>query len=129
MLIGAIEIGAIFLIFPTETTTLPDVGKAAATICFRDTLLKAVRVGVVSFIRRWFAEHAAEIDEMLLCRLPLGAVGAAPFVDELFWRHAATTLIRAADRDLGFLRMTISMSRSSALSNVISRSTENPSSL
>ena len=43
--------------------------------------------------------------------------------------HAATTLMRAAARERGFLRMTISTSRSSALSSVISRSTEKPSSL
>jgi hypothetical protein len=30
-----------------------------------------------------------QIDEILLRRLPLGAVGAAPLVDEFFGRHGA----------------------------------------
>jgi ABC-type glycerol-3-phosphate transport system substrate-binding protein len=43
--------------------------------------------------------------------------------------QAAVTLMRAAGRERGFFRMTISTSRSSAVRNVISRSTEKPSSL
>ena len=43
--------------------------------------------------------------------------------------QAGTTVILPVARDFGFLRMTISMSRSSAVRSVISRSTEKPSSL
>ncbi len=43
--------------------------------------------------------------------------------------QAATTLIRAAFRDRGFFRMTISTSWSSAVSRFIRRSTEKPASL
>jgi hypothetical protein len=65
-----------------------------------------------------------------------------PVTDKLAWgvdlyvapvrcepSDAATTEIRATARDRGFLRMTISTSWSSAVRNVISRSTEKPSSL
>ena len=44
-------------------------------------------------------------------------------------RQAATTLIRPAFRERGFCRMTISMSRSRAVSRFIRRSTEKPASL
>ena len=43
--------------------------------------------------------------------------------------HAATTLIRAAFRERGFRRITISTSWSSAVKRFIRRSTENPASL
>jgi hypothetical protein len=43
--------------------------------------------------------------------------------------YAATTEIRAAVRERGFFRITISTSWSSAVRNVINRSTEKPSSL
>ena len=57
---------------------------------------------------------------------PRGIAGGAGGAGE---RQAATTRICAAGRERGFLRMTISTSRSSAVRKVISRSTENPASL
>jgi len=55
--------------------------------------------------------------------------GRVGLLQEISVDQAATTIIRAARRDRGFRFMTISTSRSRAVSIVISRSTENPASL
>src|SRR6187549_3228332 len=90
LLIGEIEIGAIFLVFPPEMSALPDIGKARAPVGLRDTLFETVGLGIVCLVRRWLAQHAAEVDEMFLRRLALVAVRARPLVDELFGRHIAS---------------------------------------
>jgi hypothetical protein len=56
-------------------------------------------------------------------------LSALEFVDSANDLQAATTLIRAALRERGFCRITISTSWSSAVNRFIRRSTEKPTSL
>ena len=87
LLIGAVEVGAVLLVFPAEVSALPDIGKAPGAIELGDAFLEAVTVRIGCFVRRRLAQHTAQIDEMLLRRLPLGTVGAGPLVDEFGRRH------------------------------------------
>jgi hypothetical protein len=73
LLIGAIEVGAILFVLPAEVPTLPDIGEAAGAVCLRYALLEGVGSRIVRLIRRRLADDAAEIDEVLLRRLTLGA--------------------------------------------------------
>jgi hypothetical protein len=70
--------GAVFLVFPAEVTALLDVRKIARSIQLGDALFEAVAFGINCLVRCRLTEHAAKIDEMLLSRLPLGAIGTAP---------------------------------------------------
>jgi hypothetical protein len=96
--IGEVEVGAVLLVLPAEMPALPDVGEARAAVELGDTLLERVAVGVCGLVRRRLAEHATQVDEMLLRRLPLGAVGAGPLVDEFGWCHRTSKISGAAAR-------------------------------
>src|SRR6266446_253442 len=80
------------LVFPAEVPALPDIGEAARAVRFRHPLLEGVGVRIVRLIGRRLAEDAAEVDEVLLRRLALGAICAAPFIDELLGRHFGAEL-------------------------------------
>jgi hypothetical protein len=84
LLIGEVEIGAVLLVLPTEMSALPNIGEARAAVDLRDALLEGVglagRVGVAGSC---LTEEVTQIDEVLLRRLALGPLGAAPLVNEL----------------------------------------------
>jgi hypothetical protein len=61
--------------------------KPARPSVFRDALFEAVAVWVKRLIRCGLSKYAAEIDEMLLGRLPLSAVGAGPLIDKFLRQH------------------------------------------
>jgi len=41
-----------------------NVRESGATVDLGDALLEGVAVGIGGFVRRWFAEHATEIDKV-----------------------------------------------------------------
>ena len=51
LLIGAVEVGAVLLVFPAEMPALPDVGEAAGAVDLRDALLEGIAVRVGRLVR------------------------------------------------------------------------------
>ena len=85
---GGIEIFALAFIFPTEISTLPDIGPSVAAACLGRAAFKTVEVaGRIGRGRRRFAQDTAEVEEMFLRRGTLLEFGGAPFADEFIYRR------------------------------------------
>ena len=83
LLIGAVEVCPVLFVFPAERPRFHTSAKPPRPSVLETPFSKRVAVRIGGLVRRRLAEHPAQIDEMFLRRLPLGPVGAAPFVDEL----------------------------------------------
>ena len=78
------------LVLPREVVALPDVGPPVAPAVLAGALLEAVALARRIGLRgRRLAEHAAQVDEVLLGRGALLEFGGAPLGDELARSHAS----------------------------------------
>ena len=82
------EVLALALVLPGEAAALPHVGPAVAAAGLRRALLEGVPVALrIGLGRRLLAEHAAQVDEVLLRPGALLEARVAPLADEILWRH------------------------------------------
>ena len=84
LLVGGGQVLVLALVLPGEVAALPDVGEAIAADGLLGALLEGVPVaGRVGLVGGRHAEHAAEVDEVLLGGGPLGALVVGPLLGEL----------------------------------------------
>ena len=68
--------------------TLPNIGPTVTSPNLRRTALEAIELTMwVCIGRGWFADHSADIDEMLLGRRTLLQLNGSPFSNEFVRCH------------------------------------------
>ena len=79
----------LFLVLECEIALLPDISEARRADGFERALLETIALARrIVLYRGRMVDEAAEIDEMLLRRLPLGERDGLPFFNELMRGHA-----------------------------------------
>lgn len=83
------EVFPFLFVLECEVTLLPDIGEAGLAGGFERAFLEAIVLARrIVLYRGRMVDEAAEIDEMLLRRLPFGERDGLPFFDELMRGHA-----------------------------------------
>ena len=94
-----VQVGVLALVLPREVVALPDVGPAVAAPVLAGSPFETVALaGGIVFRRRRLAEHAAQVDEVLLGRGALLELGGPPLGDELARRHVIAANCLRLDR-------------------------------
>ena len=77
--VGGGQVLALALVLPGEVAALPHVGEAVAALHLAGALLEGVVLaGGVGLVRSGHAQHAAQVDEVLLGGRPLGLGATQP---------------------------------------------------
>jgi len=91
LLVRGLQVLPLALVFPGEMAAFPDVRESVSTSRLAGALLESIGIACrVAVVRRGDADHAAEIDEVLLGGSPLGRCTARPLCSELCWSQGAT---------------------------------------
>jgi hypothetical protein len=87
------------LVFPAEVPSEPDVGPALAAAGLRDAALEGVALALLVAVRGPGADHAAEVDEVLLSGGALGVGVPDPLFCELSRVHPDQVRVEEHRRD------------------------------
>jgi hypothetical protein len=87
LIVGSLEVAVLLLVLPGEVPAHPNIGPPVPAARLLSALLKCV-VGTVGVrVRRWHADHVAEVDEMFVGGGALSPGVGSPLGRELSGGH------------------------------------------